>query len=92
MATAINCRVRLEGPDEPTDRASGRTATELAYDVALVRLCEAVGAEHDLELFSRPEVARRQMERALARSGIHLGWPASTSGEPVSGYSPPATD
>ena len=61
---ALTCRVDLDcGGD-----AASRLARALAYDVALVRLCERVGVPHDMMGPMAGPSARRHVERALAGS------------------------
>ena len=62
IAEALSCRVDLDcGGD-----AASRLARALAYDVALVRLCERLGLPHDMMGPMAGPSARRHAERALA--------------------------
>ncbi len=64
ISQALSCRVDLDcGGD-----AAGRLARALAYDVALVRLCERLGVPHDMTGPMAGPSARRHVERALAGS------------------------
>jgi hypothetical protein len=54
-----------DGLSAPGDAAT-RLASAIAYDVALVRLCETFGVAHDLTGEAAGPVARRRTERALA--------------------------
>lgn len=47
-------------------------AANLAYDVALLRLCAAHGVDVDPLRFSRPLVERRLLETELTRRGVEL--------------------
>ncbi len=47
--------------------AATRLAVALAYDTALVRLCDTVGVEHELTGEKAGPEARRKAERALAQ-------------------------
>lgn len=46
--------------------SSDRIDAALAYDIALVRLCQQLGLSHHLLGSEPPEVARRRAERELA--------------------------
>jgi len=53
VAKALSCRARLEGAAtgealSPHANPADRVGDGLAYDVALVRLCDRLGVEHDL--------------------------------------------
>jgi hypothetical protein len=64
---ALECRVRMLG----TGTAHGATAyealaAEIAYDRALIRLCDHVGIGASLGAFDQPHVERARLERCLA--------------------------
>jgi hypothetical protein len=81
LAAVIERRNRLAVPGGPVDRL----AAELGYDVALIRLCTALGAEASPAEFDRPADARGRLERHLADSGLPLGGGTGPSvGDPFS--------
>jgi hypothetical protein len=47
-------------------------ASELEYDLALLRLCRVCEISFDVADFERPAAQRRRLEHALERSGISL--------------------
>ncbi|HEY5110971.1 MAG TPA: hypothetical protein VII67_01430 [Acidimicrobiales bacterium] len=66
--------------DEMLETFSGRGDTiyrllgaEVAYDRALIKLCEAFNIECDVVNFAFPNQERLRVERALATNGVDLG-------------------
>jgi hypothetical protein len=60
-------RVNGQRPAAPSALAS-----QVAYDLALIRLARSVGLACQPNDFSQPEVQRHELHRALASRGIHL--------------------
>jgi|GEM_PF-6666571 len=50
----------------------GGVATELTYDVTLLRLASTVGIEPQPARFTHPVAERRRLERTLSAAGIDL--------------------
>ena len=63
VAELISRRGRL---DEEGDAAT-RLARAIAYDLALIRLCEQLGVEHPMTGPMAGPVARRETERLLSQ-------------------------
>lgn len=74
-------RVRLVprwgvGGGSPVLDAASSLAGQIDYDLTLLRLCRLRGVPCSPEQFSRPQAARRRLERALRESGV----PVAASG------------
>ncbi len=52
--------------------APSALATQVAYDLALIRLARSVGLACQPNDFSQPETQRHELRRALASRGVHL--------------------
>ena len=73
LATLLAARGRLAGSSpDPFRLVHEQIAQELAYDVALVRLCQTRDIAFDQRAFAQPVVERRRLERALAAQGIDV--------------------
>jgi hypothetical protein len=67
------CRDTVEHPGVyGAVRSSDLLVAEVAYDRALVRLCELQGIEVEASWFVHPAEARRRLEGDLAASGLDL--------------------
>jgi hypothetical protein len=68
------CRRLLEESTGASDNRepSDDIAANIAYDLALLRLCVAVGVESDPTRFDRPMVERTRLERELSAHGFEL--------------------
>ncbi len=66
LATLLERARRVEGARSPIDRM----ALELRYDVALIRLCSAVGLPSDPRRFDPPAPARVLLEGQLRAAGL----------------------
>ena len=76
LAETIRSRGRVledRGPNRGDGWAPAAIAHEVAYDSALVKLCERLGIGVEVDAFGRPEQERRRLEKALADQGIDLG-------------------
>jgi hypothetical protein len=62
-------KVRVKGQNAVGPSA---LASQVAYDLALIRLARSVGLPCQPDDFSQPELQRRQLHQALASQGIHL--------------------
>jgi hypothetical protein len=69
---ARSCRGAVEHRSTYGKRNLDLLAAELAYDRALVRLCEYQGITVDASWFNHPALARLRLERQLAASGLDL--------------------
>lgn len=70
---AVECRFQMltAGGGKPT--AYDRLALEIAYDVALIRLCDDLGVPSAVADFANPLHERARIERVLAESrGLDL--------------------
>ncbi len=68
-----SCRATLEHADPGgVGRSLELLAAEVAYDRALVRLCELKGITVDASWFVHPDAARRCLEHQLAALGLDL--------------------
>jgi len=73
LCYALVCRAEMLDPSSVTDGSSmSALTTEVAYDRALVRLCEAHGVRVLPANFVHPKAERARLEDALARSGVDL--------------------
>ena len=73
VAELITCRDRLDrqaSSRRVPGQVSAAVADELAYDIALVKLCRRVGIPTDPHAFDPPGPARRALEHALAERGV----------------------
>lgn len=66
------CRAEMLAPDSTDGSSLSTLTTEVAYDRALVRLCEAHAVGVQASNFARPKLERARLERELARSGVDL--------------------
>ncbi len=67
------CRDTVEHPGAyGAVRHADLLVAEVAYDRALVRLCELRGVEVDASWFVEPEAARQRLENDLATTGLDL--------------------
>jgi len=62
ISRAITCRARLSADGDVAARLAG----SLAYDVALIRLCERIQLSHDMLGTRAGPVARQETEQRLA--------------------------
>ena len=70
---ALTCRGLLLSPrDRRGMSAMSRLAAEIAYDRALIRLCETHGVDVAITNFAFPVSERTRIERLLASSGVDL--------------------
>lgn len=65
----VRARRRPRGPQESVE---GDVARELAYDLALVRLCRSAGTPVDLDGFVTPARERERLERCLLERGLDV--------------------
>lgn len=73
LASLLVARGRLvEGGRDSAGSAHERVTRELAYDVALVRLCRARGVAVDEGGFAQPVEQRYRLERMLEAQGIDV--------------------
>jgi len=74
LARLIACRHRLlSGPEGGGEaEPASDLAANIAYDLALLRLCGSRGIDCDPRLFGQPLAERRRLEEQLAVSGINL--------------------
>ncbi len=77
VADAVERRRALQGGT--ADAASG-VAVQLAYDLALLRLCRALDVAADPAGFTRPLPERRRLESLLAGRGVDLATLAANGG------------
>jgi hypothetical protein len=69
----LRCRRRLRhNPGDPWRMTVNDLAFELDYDCHLLRLCAALGVEHDPTRFENSAYERRRLEGELRRRGIDL--------------------
>lgn len=61
-----------EAGSDPALPVDQHIASELAYDVALGRLCQSVGIGVDVDAFTQPSQERCRLEEALRLQGIDL--------------------
>jgi len=75
LAQVLARRVDVDDAS-PTDGASpdvaGRLTRQLDYDIALIRLCHALGIDADPAGFDHPEPERRRLEQELRSAGVDL--------------------
>jgi hypothetical protein len=72
LALLLAARIRL-GERRSGAGAEGDLATNIEYDLALLRLCAARGVDVDPGRFDRPGEERARLERELALRGMDLG-------------------
>ena len=73
LARALDCRARVyRDPVGPQGSVHQELADQVAYDSALVHLCEARGIHVDPQRFARPGAERDRLEGALTRGGLDL--------------------
>jgi uncharacterized protein YbjT (DUF2867 family) len=69
----VACRLALHtSAHAPDASAYLALATDVAYDSALVRMCEACALDSNVANFSFPSAERRRLEDALGAIGINL--------------------
>lgn len=67
------CRTQmLDAAPPPGSTTSTALSTELSYDRALIKLCEARGIDVKYSSFSRPVQERARLERRLVEIGLDL--------------------
>jgi hypothetical protein len=77
QADVVHMRSRLlDGESRRSSTPSETLARELAYDGALIRLCEALNVSTTPAQFASPAGERARLERALADRGVTLAVPA----------------
>jgi hypothetical protein len=70
---ALWCRAKMLGPvPNHSDSAYSSLAAEIAYDRALIKLCEAKAIPVKAASFAFPYQERARLERKLATAGIDL--------------------
>ena len=70
---ALVCRAQLLSLPTPSGNTASRAlAAEIAYDRALIRLCETHEIEVAITNFSFPKPERARIERLLAVAGVDL--------------------
>ena len=69
VSLALACRADLRGVGDP----ASRIGNALAYDAALIRLCDQLGVVHDLAGDVVGPAARRQAEMRLGERLPSLG-------------------
>jgi hypothetical protein len=67
-AAFFGTRTGTSGAIQPEERV----ASEIAYDVAILRLCAAVGIDASPARFSHPRSERAELIRKLAQAGVPL--------------------
>ena len=73
LANLLASRGRCRRDGRSARSGAGTLATELDYDLALLRLCAAMGVDHDPQRFTDPGPERSRLELTLAGAGIDLG-------------------
>ena len=69
----LSCRAELLDPgSQRGDPAYLSLAREIAYDRALMKLCETSGVSVTVANFTSPTLERARLENELARAGIDL--------------------
>jgi hypothetical protein len=69
----VACRLALlTSAHAPDASAYLALATDVAYDSALIRMCEACALSSNVANFSHPSAERRRLELALTAIGIDL--------------------
>jgi hypothetical protein len=69
----LQCRRRLNHRSTSDEHnVAEDLAIELDHDRMLLRLCSAMGIDHDPGRFVKPLVERRRLEEALRRRGIEF--------------------
>lgn len=67
----LQCRRRIEGRSGTEGGVTAENlALELDHDRTLLRLCSAMGIDHDPHLFVNPQSERQRLEKSLRRCGI----------------------
>ena len=70
---AMSCRAEMLGAGPHCGAtAYSSLAAEIAYDRALIKLCETIGVTVMATSFAYPREERARLERSLANSGIDL--------------------
>ena len=70
---ALVCRAQLPSLPTPSGNTASRAlAAEIAYDRALIRLCETHEIDVAITNFAFPESERVRIERLLAVAGVDL--------------------
>jgi hypothetical protein len=70
---ALCCRAEMLGSGpRHGDAAYSSLAVEIAYDRALIKLCETGGVVVEATSFAFPQQERARLERELAISGVDL--------------------
>ena len=82
VAVAVERRRALRSPGV-ADAASG-VAVQLAYDLALLRLCWASDVDADPAGFTQPLPERRRLEGLLAAKGVDLAALSANGGAQAS--------
>ncbi len=78
----LQCRSRLRRRSGGHERRmADDLAFQLDHDRFLLRLCSAVGIDHDPERFVHAQAERRRLEEALRARGIDI--PPAGDGEPL---------
>jgi hypothetical protein len=72
LAEVIACRQRLGTSSSAVASPEGDLASNIDYDLALIRLAAARGIDTDPCGFDRPGEERRRLEQELARRGVDL--------------------
>jgi hypothetical protein len=73
LAEVVSSRARLRAVDgDSASSAAESLARELAYDGALIRLCEALELSATPARFLNPQTERSRLERELAERGVSL--------------------
>jgi hypothetical protein len=69
----LQCRHRLSQRSTAEEQnIADDLALELDHDRMLLRLCSAMGIEHDPGLFVHPMTERRRLEEALRHRGVEF--------------------
>jgi len=86
LAEVQRYRSQLERatPDVDPDTVSAALASQIGYDVALLRLAELFGIDSDPSRFDRPQLERTRLEAALVERGISFSQNGDNS-EPLAG-------
>jgi hypothetical protein len=80
---ALTCRAQmLRSGASRGISATARLAAEIAYDRALIRLCETHGVEVAITNFAFPVSERARIERLLASSGVDFRKPRTSESGP----------
>jgi hypothetical protein len=69
----VSCRLALLTSARASDVSAYLTlATDVAYDTALLRLCQALTLSTNISSFAHPASERHRLEHALSAIGIDL--------------------